>query len=253
MTDSPFRPAITPANALPWRPGLSLSLLLAVVASIIIDLPHLFWSALKLDREMLEAISTFDDHYDPIVIEAGQVSILGDRIVDTMAPDGRVLIDPHMTVSDEELAKGGRHLVIRSDTFIDDRGFQRREYKIAEMQNFIGVDPLRIDSASLQHFWQTDGSRFARWMLLLYGAVIGTAAFVKLVTQALIVGPLVRMAKGSKVPFGFAFSTALIASLAPHVLLTASSLAWDPGFILRSMITFVITLPAAWLLMPSDG
>ncbi len=249
MTDGPFT---APPTHQPWRPGLGLALLLAVVVSVVPDVGLMAWRIRDLDHVVREVVSTFDANYDPIVITGGRVTVEGDRLVDLNEGHDRFLVDPDETISDDVLARTGRYIVLRSDVLVDNRPFQRREYQIHDLQEFVGVDPLRIDGTTLGSWWDTAGYWYFTGVMLLVGATAAALVFAGLVLQALFVGPLLRSLKGGGGLLRDAFAAALLASLGPQVLMFVVRQAlFDPGFVLRSGVILMGTLPIAWRLMPA--
>ena len=219
----PLLPALQ-GRARSWRVGQVLLPLfvLMVVVRLLLGLFH----AAGVSGDLRRFASTYDDQFDPIVFEGGEVRVVGSRLPKLDEEGVYLLVDPDETVDLADI-DAGQAFVVRRDRILVRRPFQPdQEIPLAKLEEIIGKGPTTIDSAWLGEKATTWGPRVAL-------GVFGLSAIAGLLRD-LVACPLFALVSGALLfalrskalsgAFGAAYRVALATSSSTLVASAALSL-----------------------------
>ncbi|MDP1922227.1 MAG: hypothetical protein Q8L14_38670 [Myxococcales bacterium] len=160
------------AEARNWSTG---SILLPIlVVQLLLEAGLGLYRGLDFHASALTLAQTYDQQFDPIILEKNQVRVDGPRLPRWDDDDRTILVDPEER-EPLSMLKGRRSIVVRRSAIYDsDRG---EPTPIAQVTELFGIDSLRIDSASLTTFFAERKAQLVVGMLLFIGVfgVVGLA------------------------------------------------------------------------------
>lgn len=205
----------------------TMRLVLALAATALLyDGALLLYRGIDLRSEIGKLAETYDQEYSTVVVENGEVSVVGGPIRVSGEGTKDFIVDPDETI-EESTITAPEYILVRRTTLIQKRPFDRRTYDVRDLQELVGEDRIEISGTSIGRVYREWG-----WWIAL-GTAFGLTA-VMLPTNV-IVGLLYSLAAGGLIlairgkrlghEFGVCFRCALVASTTVVVLKTLLSLA----------------------------
>lgn len=132
-------------------------------------------------RSQLDGMaSTWEENFDPVVMEKGVVRVEGSRLPRGEEKGGLMLVDPEETVP---TPTKGTYIIVRKTNVIRDTG---PAVDLKQIHDLMGGEPLRIDGPALRGWVDRWGTRaqvgiltfflFFEWIGVLLGLVYGLMA-----------------------------------------------------------------------------
>lgn len=193
------------------------------------------YRGIDFHADALEVARSYDSKFDPIIVEHDTVRVDGPRLP-RWDDDGRTfLVDPDEKVPRQLIS--GKALIVRRSVIIDtDR---REPTQVSQVMALIGAERLRIDTASLEHFFTTKKGQllFGLMVFLSLFGVIGLAITAPL--GAFLANQLVMPFRGKEAGLtsdqGFRVALATL-SIRPVVELGLSLAGTSVGFCLGLLV-----------------